>query len=553
MRRAISAAQQRSHRYVTLEHLLLALIDDPDALALLNAARTDVVAMRGAVIETVTHNLATLYTPGAFDLRASYKVERVLQSASDDARRMGCTEVDAAFVAVALFHETDSAAYDLLKRHNFMFHAAMTWIGRNRGAAEAKQPAPTPQPGPERYAEEAEDLDEHVFDEEHIFDDEQILDDELTEEENEVWRRQPPTPSRAPERQPYPQGEASEGRPQPSPPPPQAAPRVGWEIGPAPSRAEAKPASGPGAERSLGKPVLSRNGQAGNRNASGERAGSLHEALRNGREGSDRQDAAPAAPPANGASREERSNASAGSQPADPSTARRLDDMRPRQARAPEAPATPAPRGAEKRKAAAQADKSSSDKTGRARKKLPPPPLSPGAVYAGKLAENIPRSMRAHKTALVELRIAREETEAFVSGFEGNAEPLSHDIIVTQAMSVMLRAPDGGFLIENLAPETQWIFNRPGAATQESFGRWRWSITPNETGERKLQLVVSARSVDQNGLAGDTVLPDQIITVHVSVNYLRTIAQAFKWAGLMLLGGLITEITLIVLRRMGAE
>ena len=74
--RAISAAEQRSHRYVTLEHLLLALLDDPDAQALLEGARADMRGLRSAAAETVNHNLATLYTPGEFDLRASYKVER---------------------------------------------------------------------------------------------------------------------------------------------------------------------------------------------------------------------------------------------------------------------------------------------------------------------------------------------------------------------------------------------------------------------------------------------------------------------------------------------
>ena len=152
IRRGISAAEQRSHRYVTLEHLLLALLDDPDALDLMAVARTDVNALRLATTETVNHNLATLYTPGTFDLHASYKVERVLQSASDDARRMGCTEVDGAFVAVALFLETDSAAYELLKRHNFVFHAANSWLDRNRGRRQQRY-MPAPEPEEEEAAE----------------------------------------------------------------------------------------------------------------------------------------------------------------------------------------------------------------------------------------------------------------------------------------------------------------------------------------------------------------------------------------------------------------
>ncbi len=173
---------------------------------------------------------------------------------------------------------------------------------------------------------------------------------------------------------------------------------------------------------------------------------------------------------------------------------------------------------------------------------------SAGSVYTGKLAENIPRKMKAFKAERVEVRITREETETFLAGMEGSTEAVRHDLLVTQAMSVLLRAPDGGFTIETIAPETQWIFNRPGGPEKEPFGRWRWSVTPTETGPHRLQLVVAARSVDQNGLAGDTALPDQVINVNVRANYGRGILKALRWVVLMALGGAITEGTLQVMR-----
>jgi hypothetical protein len=179
-------------------------------------------------------------------------------------------------------------------------------------------------------------------------------------------------------------------------------------------------------------------------------------------------------------------------------------------------------------------------------------PPSAGAVYAGKLAENIPRKMRAYRSIPVEVRISRDETEAFVSGFEGSGEPVRHSIAVTQAMSVMLRAPDGGFGIENLGPETQWIFRNAGSTgDKEAFGRWCWTVTPSESGRRRLLLVISARSVDENGLAGDTALPEQVITVQVRTNHLRNIRRAIRWVALMALGGAITEATLFLMRLMG--
>jgi hypothetical protein len=216
---------------------------------------------------------------------------------------------------------------------------------------------------------------------------------------------------------------------------------------------------------------------------------------------------------------------------------------------APPAPA-PAPATAARpsaKKPAAAREKEAERSGARPRRR----PSSAASVYAGKLAENIPRRMRAHTRAVVEVRISRQETETFLAGFEGGSEVFRHSVAVTQAMSVMLRAPDGGFTVETLGPETQWIFKKPGAADKEPFGRWVWSITPTETGRRRLQLVVAARSVDETGLAGDTVLPDQIVTVQVRANYVRGLGRAVRWVALMALGGLVTEGALTLARMVG--
>jgi hypothetical protein len=207
--------------------------------------------------------------------------------------------------------------------------------------------------------------------------------------------------------------------------------------------------------------------------------------------------------------------------------------------------APPPPPKAQPKKAAAPAREKEVERGGARPRRRPP---SAGSVYAGKLAENIPRRMRAHNRAVVEVRISREETESFLSGFEGGSEVFRHSLTVTQAMSVMLRAPDGGFTIENLGPETQWIFKKPSTTDKEPFGRWVWSVTPTETGRRRLQLVVAARSVDETGLAGDTALPDQVITVQVRANYIRGFGKAVRWVVLMALGGLVTEGALFIAR-----
>ncbi len=652
IRRAISAAEQRSHRYVTLEHLLLALLDDPDAQALLESARADLPGLRGATTETVNHNLATLYTPGEFDLRASYKVERVLQSASDDARRMGCTEVDGAFVAVALFHETDSPAYDLLKRHNFVFHAANGWLDRNRGRRSAQfapepvaeeetaEAQPTPSAAQKAPADEAEILLEDIVEDSEPAPPKRVPRSRQADaaaqspsgktiepvqwpvvrpslklppnrgEGDNLWSRsgsplrpitsRPTADSAPPVRQEPELGTASPRDPSPSP---------SWEIGPAvprptldrsqmerdwygrdeASRAEprfATPAEPPrerdltpagrvqpvpsgGADvRPIGEPPLSvdpdlspalevpatagRPGDSADGRASRPHASARERSATTSRSvlpAPTREAEAP--PPANGAASPRRyaergeprampvPPAPRGEAPVPPVT--RLDNMRVRPA-----PAPPAPQPAKPLSKKQAAREREAEKAARGR----PRQSSAGTAYAGKLAENIPRKMRAHIRMPVEVRVSRDETEAFLSGFEGNAELFRHSITVTQAMSVMLRAPDGGFTIESLGPETQWIFTRPGF-DKEPFGRWVWSVTPTETGRRRLQLVVAARSVDENGLAGDTAMPEQVITVEVRANYTRGAVQALKWLALMALGGVVTEGTVLILKALG--
>src|ERR1700745_3394623 len=87
LRRARSAAEQRSHRYVTLEHLLFALLDDPDALALLRAMDADIAAIQSTIPEAVNYRMGALAVPDGRPPSFSYKFDSLMLSASDTAAR----------------------------------------------------------------------------------------------------------------------------------------------------------------------------------------------------------------------------------------------------------------------------------------------------------------------------------------------------------------------------------------------------------------------------------------------------------------------------------
>jgi hypothetical protein len=161
-------------------------------------------------------------------------------------------------------------------------------------------------------------------------------------------------------------------------------------------------------------------------------------------------------------------------------------------------------------------------------------------VEAGQLVENIPRRMRARIPVVVEARIARADVKALADGLQGSGAAYRHEVMMTKAMSVRLRAPDGGFIIENRSPETQWIENVLGLSADD-FASWRWTVTPREPGRRQLQLIVSARTVAADGLTAETALPDQVIEVKVGINYAHTASRSVGWLVAAVAGGLLAR------------
>lgn len=177
-----------------------------------------------------------------------------------------------------------------------------------------------------------------------------------------------------------------------------------------------------------------------------------------------------------------------------------------------------------------------------ARSAAVPPPRRDAAAQAelGQLAENIPRTMRAGVTERVEIRLARAHVHDLTGGMDGGGLAWRHDVTVTKAMSVRLRAPEGGFFIETASPETQWIDNQIIDAA-EDYASWRFLITPQQRGWSELQIVVSARTVGADGLAAETAFPDQTVDIKVRTNYGRAALKGLGWAVAAVAGGAVAK------------
>jgi hypothetical protein len=157
-------------------------------------------------------------------------------------------------------------------------------------------------------------------------------------------------------------------------------------------------------------------------------------------------------------------------------------------------------------------------------------------AVAGQLVENVPRRMRVRYPSPVEVRIAKSDARRLLDGIEG-AQHYGHG--AAPALSVKLRAPDGGFIIDGLSRETQWI--ESGFEAGGDPAQWRWTVTPVKSGRRRLQLLIAARTTNVSGAAFDTMLPDQVVEITVGANYGRMFATLLTWSAIAVAGGLIAR------------
>ena len=144
----------------------------------------------------------------------------------------------------------------------------------------------------------------------------------------------------------------------------------------------------------------------------------------------------------------------------------------------------------------------------------------------GKQISGLPRRMRIGVAETVEVRISRHEIEA-ITGSSGERTP-HPDQIAARAMSIRLRAPKGGFYIEPMAPETQWMENRVGVLHDE-YAIWRWQVTPKTKGRDALLLTMSLRSILRDGHAADTPLPDEMLDVRTAGNMRNGFSHVVGW------------------------
>jgi ATP-dependent Clp protease ATP-binding subunit ClpA len=153
---ALAHANERKHELATLEHLLLALIDEPDAAKVMRACGIDLDVLGKALEVFIDEELSSLISDiDGSEAAPTTAFQRVIQRAAIHVQSSGRTEVTGANVLVAIFAERESNAAFFLQEQDMTRYDAVNYIAHG----VAKDPSHSenrPLTGTEDFAEEAQ-------------------------------------------------------------------------------------------------------------------------------------------------------------------------------------------------------------------------------------------------------------------------------------------------------------------------------------------------------------------------------------------------------------
>ncbi|MFA6122284.1 MAG: ATP-dependent Clp protease ATP-binding subunit ClpA [Sphingomonas sp.] len=157
LHKALEAASSRRHEYATLEHLLLALIDDEHASKVMQSCGVDTAELTATVKHYLDTELEALKVDAATDPSPTSGFQRVVQRAILHVQSSGRDEVTGANVLVALFSERESYAVYFLQQQDMSRLDAVSFIshgvGKGTPAPEASTPKGVDEEKPQKQGE----------------------------------------------------------------------------------------------------------------------------------------------------------------------------------------------------------------------------------------------------------------------------------------------------------------------------------------------------------------------------------------------------------------
>lgn len=163
---ALALANERRHELATLEHLLLSLIDEPDAARVMNACGVELEELRRSLSKFIDDELESLVSDvDGSEAAPTTGFQRVIQRAAIHVQSSGRSEVSGANVLVAIFAERESHAAYFLQQQNMTRYDAVNFISHgvakdpNFGEARSVRGADEPEPETSEPVTEGENKD----------------------------------------------------------------------------------------------------------------------------------------------------------------------------------------------------------------------------------------------------------------------------------------------------------------------------------------------------------------------------------------------------------
>lgn len=138
LHRSVAEANKRQHEFATLEHLLLGLLDDKDAVAVLRACDVNIPQLRAELKAYLDHELENITEETNLDATPTASFQRVIQRSILHVQSSGREEVNGANVLVALFSERESHAVFYLQQHEVTRLDVVNYI--SHGLAKSSEP-----------------------------------------------------------------------------------------------------------------------------------------------------------------------------------------------------------------------------------------------------------------------------------------------------------------------------------------------------------------------------------------------------------------------------
>ncbi|HEY5994380.1 MAG TPA: ATP-dependent Clp protease ATP-binding subunit ClpA [Gallionellaceae bacterium] len=140
---AFVEARQKRHQFITVEHLLLAMLDNPSAAQVLTACGADIEELRATLVKFIDSNTPILPENTEEDTQPTVGFQRVIQRAILHVQSTNKKEVNGANILVALFGEKDSHAVYFLNQRNLSRLDVVNYIahGINKSTPASAQKA----------------------------------------------------------------------------------------------------------------------------------------------------------------------------------------------------------------------------------------------------------------------------------------------------------------------------------------------------------------------------------------------------------------------------